>query len=51
MPTFVSDIVSAMSSTTVGFATSVINSYWTTILGIGLIVALAGYFIRLARIR
>lgn len=49
MPTFATNIITEMSSTTVAFVTDVVQTYWPTILGVGLIFVLGGMFLRLGR--
>jgi len=49
MPTFVSNVLDEMSSTTVAFVTQVVTDYWPTILGVGLVFMLGAMFLRLGR--
>lgn len=51
MPSFVSTIVTEMSSTTVAFAVAVVSTYWMTILGVGFVGFIAYKFLRLAHLR
>lgn len=49
MPAFVQTIVDAISSTTVNFLEDAVTTYWGTLLGIGLVLTIGFYFLRLAR--
>lgn len=49
MPTFVTQVVDEMSTTTINFLTDVVSTYWSTILGVGLIFMLGAMFLRLGR--
>lgn len=49
MPTFVTNILDEMSSTTEAFVTDFVATYWPLILGIGAIIAIGSYLFRLGR--
>lgn len=47
MPSFVGTLVTAVSSTTVSFLTTMISTYWGSILGVSAVLLLIGMFYRL----
>jgi len=49
MPTFATDILDAMASTTQAFVTDFVASYWPLILSIGVILAIGGLLLRVGR--
>lgn len=48
MPSFVATLVADVTSTTVSFLTTVISSYWLTILGVVFVGAMISLFWRFA---
>lgn len=51
MPTFASDILTEMTSTTEAFVTDFVGDYWPVILGITVIVFIGTRLLMMARMR
>lgn len=51
METFVTTIITDVSSTTVAFMTDVITTYWGTILSISFVLFLIGLFWRMGKMK
>lgn len=51
MQSFVETIITEVSSTTVGFITDVVTTYWGTILSISFVLFLIGLFWRLGKMK